>query len=181
MHAILGFAASQLIRSDPNVISPAMGHRVKAIKAIKKRLAETSKTSISYEEANAMIATCYALTFQSVSLDDGLAEYMTFIRGIMIVGMQMMFRGIKPIFENMDEKDSDVILEPLMSNLPLIQKAWVDSALEAVMNLKPLCLEQVEISYQEALVEVVQNLYINSWDGNYPIQHGNESSLTSVV
>ncbi|KAH6900168.1 hypothetical protein B0T10DRAFT_17785 [Thelonectria olida] len=174
MHAILGFAASQLIRSDPNVISPAMGHRVKAIKAIKKRLAETSKTSISYEEANAMIATCYALTFQSVSLDDGLAEYMTFIRGIMIVGMQMMFRGIKPIFENMEEKDSDAILEPFMSNLPLIQKAWADSALEAVMNLKPLCLEQVEISYQEALVEIVQTLYVNSWDAYkaYTKQYG---------
>lgn len=168
MHAILGFAASQLIRSDPGVISPAMGHRVKAIKAIKKRLAETSKTSISYEEANAMMATCYALTFQSVSLDDGLAEYMTFIRGIMIVGMQMMFRGIKPIFGNMDEKDTDGILEPLMSNLPLIQKAWVDGAMEAVLNLKPLCLEEVEIAYQEALIDILQNLYISSWDGEFP-------------
>lgn len=174
MHAILGFAASQLIKSDSNLIPPAMGHRVKAIKAIKKRLAETSKTAISYEEANAMVATCYALTFQSVSLDDGLAEFMTFIRGIMIIGMQMMFRGIQPIFGNMDEKDTDAILEPLMSNLPLIQKAWADSALEAVMNLKHLCLEQVEIAYQEALVEIVQNLYINSWDAYkaYTKQYG---------
>lgn len=167
MHALLGFSASQLIASDPSVTTSAMNHRIKAIKAIKKRLAETSKTTITYEEANAMVATCYALTFQSVSLEDGLAEYMTFIRGIMIVGMQMMFRGIQPIFGNMMEQEQDAVLEPLMENLPLIQKTWADTALEAVTNLKALCLEQIELEYQQSLVEIVQNLYINSWDGNY--------------
>ncbi|KAH6975626.1 hypothetical protein EDB80DRAFT_658786 [Ilyonectria destructans] len=164
MHSILGFSASQLIASDSSVITSAMDHRIKAIKAIKKRLAETSKTSITYEEANAMVATCYALTFQSISLEDGLVEYMTFIRGIMIVMMQMMFRGIKLIFGNIIERDRDAILEPIMANLPLIEKTWVDAALEAITNLKPLCLEQVEVEYHQALVEIVQNLYVNSWD-----------------
>ncbi|KAF7549452.1 hypothetical protein G7Z17_g6371 [Cylindrodendrum hubeiense] len=174
MHSLLGFSASQLIASDPSVTMAAMNHRIKAIKAIKKRLAETSNTTISYEEANAMVATCYALTFQSVSLEDGLAEYMTFIRGIMIVGIQMMFRGIKPIFGNMIEQDQDAILEPYMENLPLIQKTWADTALEAVTNLKALCHEQVEIEYQQALVEIVQNLYVNSWDAykSYTKQYG---------
>lgn len=167
MHSILGFSASQLIASDSSVITSAMDHRIKAIKAIKKRLAETSKTSITYEEANAMVATCYALTFQSISLEDGLVEYMTFIRGIMIVMMQMMFRGIKLIFGNIIERDRDAILEPIMANLPLIEKTWVDAALEAITNLKPLCLEQVEVEYHQALVEIVQNLYVNSWDGNF--------------
>ncbi|KAK7415533.1 hypothetical protein QQZ08_012311 [Neonectria magnoliae] len=174
MHAILGFSASQLIANDPGVVASAMTHRVKAIKAIKRRLAETSRASITYEEANAMVATCYALTFQSVSLDDGLAEYLTFIRGIMIVGMQMMFRGIKPIFGNMLEQDQDQILEPFMENLPLIQKTWADAALEGITNLKPLCLEQVEVEYHQALVDIVQNLYVNSWDAYkaYTKQYG---------
>ena len=101
MHAILGFAASELLCTDPTLITAAMSHRVKAIKAIKKRLAEASKMNTSYEEANALVATCFALTFQSVSLDDGLAEYLTFIRGIVIVAMQMMFRNIRPMFDNL--------------------------------------------------------------------------------
>ncbi|KAH6996840.1 hypothetical protein EDB80DRAFT_135101 [Ilyonectria destructans] len=174
MHALLGFSASQLIASDPSVTTSAMNHRIKAIKAIKKRLAETSKTTITYEEANAMVATCYALTFQSVSLEDGLAEYMTFIRGIMIVGMQMVFRGIQPIFGNMMEQEQDAVLEPLMQNLPLIQKTWADTALEAVTNLKALCLEQIELEYQQSLVDIVQNLYLNSWDAykSYTKQYG---------
>ncbi|KAJ3524567.1 hypothetical protein NM208_g12008 [Fusarium decemcellulare] len=174
MHAILGFSASQLIRNDASVIPSAMNHRIKAIKAIKKRLSDAAKTSIGNEEANAMVATCFALTFQSVSLEDGLAEYMTFIRGIMIVGMQMMFRGIKPLFENLLEQDQDVLLEPLMSNLPLIQKGWTDSAMEAITNLKPLCKEPVELEYHQHLVTIVEQLYINSWDAYkaYTRQYG---------
>lgn len=165
MHALLGFAASQLIETDPSVVQAAMTHRVKAIRAIKKRLSETAKVSVTYEEANAMVATCFALTFQSVSLEDGLPEFMTFIRGIMIVGMQMMFRGIRPIFENMIEADREKILAPVMEGLPLIQKGWADAAMEALTNLKPLCTGHVEAEYLQLLVDIVTMLYVNSWDG----------------
>jgi hypothetical protein len=165
MHAILGFSASELMRNDPSILPSAMNHRIKAIRAIKKRLAETTKSSMNYEEANAMVATCFALTFQSVSLDDGLAEYLTFIRGIMIVGMQMMFRGIKPMFDNMFEQEQDALLEPLMQGLPLIPKGFTDSAIEALTNLRPLCAEEVELEYHQHLMTMVEKLYVNSWDG----------------
>ncbi|KAM0265972.1 hypothetical protein ACHAPA_007331 [Fusarium lateritium] len=167
MHAILGFSASELMRNDASVISSAMNHRIKAIRAIKKRLAETTRTSMEYEEANAMVATCYALTFQSVSLEDGLTEYLTFIRGIMIVGMQMMFRGIKPIFENMMEQDQSALLEPLMQGLPLIPKGLTDSAMEALTKLELLCTEPVEVEYYQHLLNIVEKLYVNSWDAQY--------------
>lgn len=165
MHAILGFAASELIPTDPSLITAAMNHRVKAIKAIKKRLGEASKSTTTYEEANAMVATCFALTFQSVSLEDGLAEYMTFIRGILIVGMQMMFKGIKPIFVNMLEDDTQNILAPYMEGLPLIQRGWADSAVEAIKGLRPLCVEQVEIEYYGHLLDIAEKLYTSSFDG----------------
>ncbi|KAF7559878.1 hypothetical protein G7046_g4262 [Stylonectria norvegica] len=174
MHAILGFAASQLIATDPSVIPSAMSHRVKAIKAIKNRLGESASSAVTYEEANAMVATCFALTFQSVSLEDGLAEFMTFIRGIMVVNIQMMYRGIKPIFSNLMEQDQDRLLSPYMECLPLLQKGWTDSAKQAIQNLQTLCLEQVEITYRQMLVAIVEKLYVNSWDAYkaYSKQYG---------
>lgn len=175
MHAILGFAASELLSTDSSLVAAAMDHRIKAIKAIKKRLAEASKTNTSHEEANALVATCYALTFQSVSLDDGMAEYMTFIRGIVIVGMQMMFKGIKPIFETMFEDQQDELLGPYMETLPLIERGWADAAFEAISSLRPLCVEPVEIEYQEKLMSIVQKLYISSWTGMF------SSSLSQSV
>ncbi|KAF4969371.1 hypothetical protein FZEAL_10231 [Fusarium zealandicum] len=164
MHAILGFSASQLIKNDSSLVTSAMSHRIKAIKAIKKRLSETARTAVGGEELNAMVATCFALTFQSVSLDDGLAEFMTFIRGVLIVGMQMTFRGIKHLFDNIMQQDQDITLAPFMENLPLIQKGWADSAMEAIMNLEPLCTEQVEIEYNQQLINIVEKLYVSSWD-----------------
>lgn len=165
MHAILGYAASELMHTDSSLVSVAMGHRIKAIKAIKKRLTEAAKMETTYEEANALVATCFALTFQSVSLEDGLAEYMTFIRGIVIVGMQMMFKSIKPLFSNLFESNQDDVLAPYMEGLPLIQKGWAEAAIEAIANLGPLCTRQVEIEYHEQLMTISSHLLTNSFEG----------------
>lgn len=165
MHAILGFAASELVPTDSSFIQAAMNHRIKAIKAIKKRLSESARAQTSYEEANALVATCFALTFQSVCLEDGLAEYMTFIRGILIVGMQMMFKGIKPIFEQLFEDQQNEMMEPYLRDLPLIQRGWADAAVEAISNLRPLCAEPVEVEYCEQLLGIAEKLNVNSFDG----------------
>lgn len=165
MHAILGYAASELMVTDSSLAPVAMNHRIKAIKAIKKRLTDASKMETTYEEANALVATCFALTFQSVSLEDGLAEYMTFIRGIVIVGMQMMFKSIKPLFSNLFESNQDEVMAPYMEGLPLIEKGWAEAAVESITNLGPLCTRQVEIEYHEQLLNVASQLPTNSFEG----------------
>jgi hypothetical protein len=165
MHAILGFAATQLALMDASLVTPAMNHRVKAIKAIKKRLADAPKTTMAYEETNAMVAACFALTFQSVGFEDGMPEFMTFIRGIVVVGMQMMFKGIKPLFGNMMGQEQDSILSPVMEGLPLAQRGCVDSAVEGISNLRPICVEPLEMDYQNRLMGIAEKLYINSYDG----------------
>lgn len=178
MHAILGFAASELSSRDSSVIPAAMTHRAKAIRAIKKRLAQPARrpgvtdsaaVSAAHREANAVVATCFALTFQSVGLDDGQAEYMTFIRGIAVVGMQMSLRGGKPIFATLEQDKADDVLEPLMRDLPLIERSWVDAAHDAMMTLRPLCVDPIEIQYYDKLMDIVNMLYINSWDGESPL------------
>ena len=167
MHAILGFAASELIHTDASFMAAAMNHRIRAIRAIKKRLSEAGRVNTTYEEANAMVATCFALTFQSVSLEDGLAEYMTFIRGIVIVGMQMAFSGIKPIFDNLFENNDAEILAPYMETLPLIQRSWADAAVDSISNLRPLCGLPIETEYVDKLLSIAEKLYTNSFDGEH--------------
>ncbi|KAJ0338752.1 hypothetical protein COL922a_005216 [Colletotrichum nupharicola] len=145
MHAILGMAACDLMAQDPSLLAFAMAHRVKAIKAIKKSLAELPTKGTNTEHANALVATCFALTFQSTSFEDGMGEFMTFIRGILIIGAQMMCKGIKPVFVNMLDQDSRAVLEPKMVNLPLIRQEWADGAVEAIGALRHLCRDEVEI------------------------------------
>jgi hypothetical protein len=165
MHAILGMAASDLMKSDASLVTFAMTHRVKAIRGIKKLLNDMPRTSSSYEEANALIAACFALTFQSVALDDGIAEYMTFIRGIMIVGMHMWIKGIKPIFSNMIGQDSANTLAPHMEILPLLPREWADGAITAIESLRALCQAPVEIEYGDIILEMARNLRESSFEG----------------
>lgn len=224
MHAILGFAASSLIPTDPSLTAPALEHRLKSIRAIKKTLAEAAGTvaaygacassnsrtdgcnpsnnsskarddASSFEEGNALIATCYALTFQSVFLDDGMVEFMTFIRGIIIVAVQMYIRGGKLLFGAMmggDRKpfcisrwiclrvmrgeiadilaDQKEALEPHMTALPLIEKSWTDAAVRGIRGLEELVREEgreVEMRYWEMILEMAEGCYVSSWRGAF--------------
>ncbi|KAI8277681.1 hypothetical protein K4K60_006796 [Colletotrichum sp. SAR11_57] len=159
MHAILGMAACDLMAQDPSLLAFAMAHRVKAIKAIKKSLAELPTKGTNMEHANALVATCFALTFQSTSFEDGMGEFMTFIRGILIIGAQMMCKGIKPVFVNMLDQDSRAVLEPKMVNLPLIRQEWADGAVEAIGALRHLCRDEVEIQYYDIIYEMISKHY----------------------
>ncbi|KID83901.1 C6 transcription factor [Metarhizium guizhouense ARSEF 977] len=94
-----------------------------------------------------------------------LAEYITFIRGIVIVGVQMVFKGIKPIFEQLlDEDWQDEVMEPYLRDLPLIQRGWAAAAIQAISNLRPLCVEPVEVEYCEQLLGIAEKLNVNSFD-----------------
>lgn len=149
MHAILGFAASELARTDGGgaLVAAALAHRVRAITAIRRRLADASRAELAHDEANALVATCFALTFQSVSLEDGLAEYMTFVRGILVVGALMVARGIAPVFDGLFDDRHHQLVAPLMRQLPLIRADWAQAAAQAVAGLRPLCAGPVETAY----------------------------------
>lgn len=164
MHAILGLAASDLTQRDPSLVASAMHHRVKAIKAIKKTLAEAPKAN-SFEEGNAMMATCFALTFQSVLLDDGMTEYMTFIRGVVIVAIQMYIKGANLIFADFLGDKQQEVLQPFIENMPLIERSWVDSAVVAVESLSPLCQHPIEQQYYEKILDMAKQLGVSSWGG----------------
>ncbi|OIW27362.1 C6 zinc finger protein [Coniochaeta ligniaria NRRL 30616] len=163
MHAILGFAASDLsVQKDPSLLASAMNHRLKAIKAIKKTLSDVPRAD-TFEEGNAMMATCFALTFQSVLLDDGMVEYMTFIRGIIIVAIQMYIKGAKLIFGPfLGDKQVDV-LQPLLEKVPLIEHTWAAAAITAIEGLGALCQHPIEKQYHERILDMAMQLQVSSW------------------
>lgn len=164
MHAILGLSASELMLKEPQLAAFAMAHRLKAIKAIKKTLADMPRNN-TFEEGNALMATCFALTFQSVLLDDGMAEFMAFCRGIIITATQMWCKGVKIIFNGLSRDDQMLILKPLMEHLPTINKEWTDSAVTSIQALEPLCTQQVEVEYYELIRDVARNLYTSPFEG----------------
>ncbi|KAG8160523.1 hypothetical protein KVR01_010059 [Diaporthe batatas] len=142
MHSILGLAASELIATDPSLAEAALVHRFKSIQAIKRKLA-ASDTSITYAEGNALIATCFALTFQSVILEDGMAEYMAFIRGIIVVVIQMYKSRVDFMFKHLFEqnKNNAEILKPHIDKVtfPDGMWQWKAGALASLAGIRSLC------------------------------------------
>ncbi|KAI0096461.1 hypothetical protein F4814DRAFT_129059 [Daldinia grandis] len=157
MHAILGLAASDLMSQDPSLVTFAMSHRLKAIRAVKKTLSEVPKSN-TFEEGNALVATCFALTFQSVVLEDGMAEFMTFCRGIILVSIQMWTRNTKFLFRNLHDNKSATLLRPLMEALPPIRRDWADMAVSSIRGLEPLCRHEVETEYCRLLLDMASAL-----------------------
>ncbi|KAI1107326.1 hypothetical protein F4804DRAFT_297596 [Jackrogersella minutella] len=162
MHAILGLAASDLIADDPSLVTFAMMHRLKAIKAIKKTLNEAPKSN-NFEEGNALVATCFALTFQSVILDDGMAEYMTFVRGIVLVALQMYSKGGKPLFSNLHQSDPQKLLRPLIEAAAPITGSFVAAASASIRGLAPLCSRDLEQEYHRFLAGIADALPVSSY------------------
>jgi hypothetical protein len=164
MHAILGMAASDLMSQDRTLVTFAMSHRLKAIKSIKETLTETPKTN-AFEQGNALMATCFALTFQSVALDDGMTEYMTFVRGVVIVAIQMYCRGAKFIFRNWIGDDQLNVLRPFMEKLAPTKRDWTDMALAGLRALEPLCRHPVERECYKLLTSMAEALYTSPFLG----------------
>ncbi|KAI0601854.1 C6 zinc finger protein [Biscogniauxia sp. FL1348] len=158
MHAILGLAASNLIAEDPSLLTFAITHRLKAIGAIKKALGDVTRAT-TFEEGNALLATCYALTFQSVCLVDGMAEFMTFSRGIMIIQFHMRCKGVKCIFQNSLGWEQLEMIKPLVENAPPIPKEWVDMAVQGITDLRPLCKSDMEVQYYTLISEIAMALH----------------------
>ena len=112
------------------------------------------------------MATCFALTYQSVLLEDGMAEYMTFIRGIVIVAIQMYCRGARLLFGHLLGDKSKEALQPHMEGLPLIEADWVGRAVKGIAGLGPL-VEGMEVEgrYWELIGEMGRMLGVSSWKG----------------
>ncbi|KAI1633933.1 hypothetical protein F4809DRAFT_621121 [Biscogniauxia mediterranea] len=158
MHAILGLAASDLIAEDPSLLTFAITHRLKAIRAIKKAFGDMTRAT-TFEEGNALLATCYALTFQSVCLADGMPEFMTFSRGIMIILFHMRHKGTKCIFRNSLGWEQLEMIKPLVESAPPIPKEWADMAVQGITDLEPLRKSDMEVKYYTLISEVAMALH----------------------
>lgn len=112
-----------------------------------------------------MLATCYALIYQSTHIDDGLAEYLTFIRCTIAVAIQMGMKSMKLIFENMISNEAFEKIEPVISTLPLVEPELVEAACRSFERFRHLCQSKVEVDVYTILVGIVHSLISSCRDG----------------
>jgi hypothetical protein len=88
IHSILALSASHLDAvTSSGVAEQAIQHRILAVKSLNEALSVPPKTRC---EQDARMAAALALAFQSSHLQDGMAEFLTMVRGCnLIAGDEM--------------------------------------------------------------------------------------------
>lgn len=118
MHSILCLGASHLSRITPNgaIYTPlAIAHRGRALKSLGEALAKSDQCTRA--ELDLMLATTYALTFQSNYMEDGLVDFVVMVRGCAIITMRIlnMYKGS----EMFDSLTTEAIYTRVLPLLPL--------------------------------------------------------------
>ena len=165
---MLALSASDLASAagSQELTVTAMSHRVKSIKALKNSISDGLNC---FEQGNAMLATSFALLFQSTLMHDGLAECMAFTRGIMAVGVHMEQKKLKPLFVKFFGDEQMDQIGPALQAAPLIDVSVVSGACRSLEKIGPLCQMQVEVRVYGILLTVARNLVTSSWGGESPL------------
>lgn len=158
---MLALSASDIeAKSDqhsPELTKSAICHRVLAIRYLNRALSAGLHT---FEEGNAMLATCYSLMFQSTLIDEGHPEYLSFIRGCVLVAVQMGSKGLKFLFQNLLSND-----EFETAGTPTVDLGPVNAAYASLEAFGHLCERESEKAFHACLLEIVRNLYLSTRDG----------------
>jgi hypothetical protein len=165
MHAMLGLSASELtakLTPTYELACSAMKHRVVAIKALNQALSRGIQT---FEEGNAMLATCYVLLFQSVLLDDGLAEYVSFLRGCVLIAQTMGCKKMKFLFHSFLGMDGFKKMEPHLKDEPEVKPGPLNAARKSLDAFAPLCQKEYEKNFHTCLMKTSGALYTSSRNG----------------
>jgi hypothetical protein len=168
---MLALSASDLEASSSQpsseLVQSAMSHRTLAIKSLNRAL---STGMHSIEDGNAILATCYILVYQSTLIDEGLSEYLTFVRGCVLVPLQMNCRGLKFLFQNLLSDEEIEMSRPYLQCMPAVDLKPVDAAYASLEALAPLCERESEKTIREQTLEIVRKFYSSSCDGtNSPL------------
>jgi hypothetical protein len=135
---------------------------VKAIEALNRAVSRGIQTM---EEGNAMIGTCYALLFQSVLMNDGLTEYMSFIRGTVAIIIHMAQNQMKFLFHHMQDHEQMEQIDPMLYETPLIDAEAVGAACRSLEKMAPLCTTKIEIQLYGLLLNMARTCITSSRDG----------------
>lgn len=158
---MLALGASDLASptDDQDLTMISIAHRLNSIASLKKAVAAGIT---SWEQGNAMLATCFTLLFQSVLLNDGLAEYLSFFRGVVAIAMQMSQKKMKFVFTKLFGDEYLQSMEPALAAAPLINNGIVSRACRSLEKMAPLCETKAAIGIYGILLSIARNLITSS-------------------
>jgi len=165
MHAVLGMAASHLeLITGANLSDYAIHHRVLALKGSNEAISKTDRTG---SDGDALLASCYLLTFQSSYMIDGMQEFLQMVRGCSLLNIQLKNENL-PMAFFLEEKDHFEIMQERLVDLPTINPELVESAEKSLAACVPVLDSSTCMQFHQVLTETVESLKLSSLRCEFP-------------
>lgn len=162
MHALLSLGASHLSRlTGVDYRRESLTHRGQAIAGLNQALSQTQR---NYGESDAMLASCYALTFQASYMGDGLADFITMVRGCALTTDKIR-QDHSPTAFNLQPDWHFKYMASRLAHLPPVDPIHLEEAYMALENLRPYVSGDTEIDFHDALIDVVASLQASPASG----------------
>ena len=163
LSAILALGGTHLSRLLPesNYATEAMVDRGRAIEGLNQALNKTNRT---FGESDAMLAVCYALTFQSSYMDDGLQDFITMVRGCALVTGKVKSDGVPTAF-NIENDTHYRIMSRRLHQLPHIDSDILVEAVLALNDVRHLLEHPIDLDFHAAILNTIGALQISSAEG----------------
>jgi hypothetical protein len=167
LHSMLALSASNLATaqsSSTELQHIALAYRIKSISSLNAVMSVGIQSS---EQGNAMLATCYNLFVQSTHIEDGLVEFMNFVRGCIVIAIKMQSQDMKFVFHSMWGDEMTSQMNPGLKDAPLIDPDHVKEACKSLEGFNHLCVKRAELEMYGLLMGIARALFTSSLDGTY--------------
>lgn len=163
MQAMLALSASHLMLTSTSPLAPvALSYRILAIKGLNTAL---STPPTCKEDGDAILATCWALSFQATYLGESVEEFLTMLRGCNLIVSQNWREKFGTCWKRLSDEGQDEIILPILEKVPLIRGELVEEAWESIERARGLEMEGVEEEVFRLLSEMVRLLSVSSLEG----------------
>ncbi|KAF2834002.1 hypothetical protein CC86DRAFT_339730 [Ophiobolus disseminans] len=159
IHSILALAASHLDAvSNSGVAEQAIQHRILAVKSLNEALSVPPKTRC---ERDARMAAALALAFQSSHLQDGMAEFLTMVRGCNLIAGDETLTNPDSAFHAFREDGHLQTMRSRIgtSSLNCMNREDLDLAAMSLHAIEELDMTECEHTYWSILVRTIDNAY----------------------
>lgn len=164
---MLGLAASHLtLCSSTDYSSQALTHRVKAINSLNRSL---NKPCLSKAEGDARFATVMALTFQSSYMQEGMMEFISMVRGCIVVSDTAMLDFEESAFRSFSPEQHEKTVRGLKGSAvsDIGYAVELDMAIASVRRVRPLCYSILEVKYLGMMEGMLKTAKTSQIGGTY--------------
>lgn len=140
----------------------ALSHRVNAIRGLNSALSHQPQ---SQQDADALIATCYALTLQASYMGCSTGEFLVQLRGVNLVTTQDWASKFGTVFKALTPEEQEAVAFERLTTAPVLSAPAIKQGMDSLERFKPLCTEPLAAKIVNLYMEVLQTCQKSSHEG----------------